>query len=84
MKRHRKLIRLILQYAESNASGSPLDPPNLEGFTLGEVNYHIGLCDEAKFLHVASTKSADDPRQYRILNLTWKGHEILDPNGVSP
>ncbi len=84
MKRHRKLIRLILEYAELNATGSELDPPKIDGFTPAEVNYHIGLCDEAKFLHVNSTKSPDDPRQYTIVNLTWAGHEVLDPNGVSP
>ena len=55
MKRQMELILKILKYAEEKAAGKMLDPPRLEGYSMAEINYHIGLCHEAQYLHVVRT-----------------------------
>ena len=41
------------------------------------VNYHIGLCSEAGFIH-ADERGLTPPKSYEIWNLTWDGHEFLE------
>ena len=79
MKRKMELIWEILQYAEENAAGKMLDPPHIEGYSMEEINYHIGLCYEAQYLHVVEFKHEQQASTYKILNVTWKGHEVQHP-----
>lgn len=66
MKRYMNLIHKLLQYAECYATGQPMPTPEIDGYTLDQVNYHIHLCEQAGFLE-----------QYCLV-LTWLGHEELD------
>lgn len=75
MPRYQKLIRLILEYVEEHGTGRPLAPPEFDEYTRTEINYHIGLCDQAGYLEVRKT-SGNHPR-YRPVSLTWNGHEQL-------
>ncbi len=79
MKRNMCLIRCILEYAESNATGVRIPAPDIRGFTEAEVHYHMGLCDQAGYLNVESAgANPGGPAYYVILNLTWSGHEVLE------
>ena len=79
MRLQKKLLHKILRYAEEKATGQRLIAPEFEDYSKPEVNYHIGLCYEAGFLHVHIIPSqvADFP-VYQIRNLTWKGHLELE------
>ena len=82
MKRHKSLIHKLLEYTEENAKGRSLDAPAIDGFNMCEVHYHIGLCVEAGFLHaknITAPRLGDTYEKWEIINLTWKGHEIIDP-----
>ncbi len=73
MKRDKRLIRKVLEYAESERIDTG-DMGFLEEFSQdhagGIVEEHIGLCVEAGFLHYIN------PTDY--VDLTWKGHNALD------
>ena len=75
MKRKMTLIYKILEWTESHADGDPKTPPEIQGYQDAEINYHIGLCIQAGYLE-ANYRPID--RTYRIINLTWDGHEALD------
>ena len=47
----------------------------MEEYRDAEINYHIGLCMQAGYLE-AEYEPID--RTYRIINLTWDGHDKLD------
>ena len=78
MKRYMDLIVAILRYAEEKGNGVELDPPNFEDYTEAQVNYHVILCKQAKYLLVSTTHSY--PPEHKIKQLTWDGHEFLDQN----
>ena len=75
MKRKMKLIKKILEWTEHYADGDPKHPPEMEEYRDAEINYHINLCLQAGYLE-AAYEPID--RTYRIINLTWDGHEELD------
>ena len=78
MRRHMKLVRTVLEYAECHATGRGIPAPEAEGYSVIQVNYHIRLCGEAGFLRIEDVMNmADDGPQYNILDLTWQGHEEL-------
>ena len=79
MERHRKLIRALLEYTESAATGLGSVPaPELDNYSAVQVHYHVGLCHEAGYVCVEdATNEGDDYQRFRISNLTWKGHEAL-------
>ena len=53
--------------------------PEFECYSKQEVNYHIGLCYEAGFLHVhRDTSLGSVIAIYQIRNLTWEGHLELE------
>ena len=52
MRRHMKLIRMILEFAELNAKREPMPDPEFKDYTPEDVRYHIGLCREAGYLHL--------------------------------
>ena len=79
MRLQKKLLHKILRYAEENATGQRLATPEFEDYKKHEVNYHIGLCYEAGFLHVHMDASPElGVAVYQIRNLTWKGHLELE------
>ena len=86
MRLQKKLLHKILRYAEENATGQRLATPEFEDYKKHEVNYHIGLCYEAGFLHVHMDASPEsDVAVYQIRNLTWKGHlELEEKKYVCP
>ena len=79
MKRKMKLIHKILEWAERYADGDPKPHPEMEEYGDAEINYHIGLCMQAGYL-----EAEYEPinRTYRIIYLTWDGHEKLDRHRV--
>ena len=77
MKRKMILIQKILEWTESHADDEPKMPPEIQGYQDAEINYHIGLCLQAGYLE-ADCQTSD--QTYRIINLTWDGHEVLDPH----
>ena len=79
MQRQMKLIREMLQYTESNAAGLPICAPELEGYSVEEIHYHIGLCGQAGYIETSNNTFAGMPTpRYKLINLTWKGHEELE------
>ncbi len=78
MKRYMDLILAILRYVEKEGNGVELDPPRFADYTETQINYHVELCGEAKYLHVSKVHST--PPAFRISRLTWAGHEFLDQN----
>ena len=67
MRLQKKLLHKILRYAEENATGQRLATPEFEDYKKHEVNYHIGLCYEAGFLHVHMDASPEsDVAVYQI------------------
>ena len=81
MKRKMTLIHKILEWTESHADGDPKTPPEIQGYQDTEVNYHIGLCLQAGYLEADYQNSDQTSDQtYKIINLTWDGHEVLDPH----
>lgn len=79
MRRFKKCILEILKHVECHAGPPPMAAPELQGYDQLQVHYHIGLCYQAGFLQVKEivNPSASWP-MYKILGLTWQGHEALD------
>ena len=75
MERDRDLIYRILKYAEKHADGQPMRV-DLQGYDCDLVHYHVGLCGEAGFLKVVQ-RPVVSPAQFKIVNLTWQGHNAL-------
>ena len=74
MKRNWKLIELILGYTEGNAPpeiDEGVSYPKLNGFSAAQIDHHVTLCKEARFLII-------DEDTWRIERLTWLGHKKLD------
>lgn len=77
MKRHMKLIFLILDYVErTKNNGVHIPAPEFDDYTRTEVAYHVRLCHEAGYL-IVPTK-VTEPDEPAIKRMTWKGHEELD------
>ena len=69
MKRHMNLIRAVLEYVECHGDSEFLAPPEVDGYSPGEIEYHIQLCEQAGYL---------ETRQAYPRTLTWDGHNALD------
>lgn len=52
MRRFKDLIQAILSHVETHPGPPPVAVPEIPGFDHLQVNYHVGLCSEAGFLHV--------------------------------
>ena len=73
MKMDKELIRKLLNHVECYADGvSPLALPTIEDYSPKVVQYHLGLCKEAGFVRVSSTK------RDVVFGLTYQGHLELD------
>ena len=75
MKLDPDLVYYILKAAERDAAGEPIKM-EVDGYAPDVLQYHVGLCAEAGFLH---TKSEFDVARKNVLvtNLTWLGHMVL-------
>ena len=81
MRRHMKLVRLLLEHAEAQCNGHWYNPPELKDYGASEVEYHVRLCQEAGYIVaqvVASPVVNGEPDRYQMGRLTWAGHEELD------
>ena len=72
MKRDMELVKQLLKHCEENAPGERgfLFTPEIPGFQVKQVEYHIKLCHQAGYIEVN--------RQGMMVELTWSGHEKLD------
>lgn len=74
MKRDMDLIRKILLELEKKESITSWTTITIDGYRDDQVNYHIGLLDEAGFIEAERYLDG----QYMVRNLTWEGHEFLE------
>lgn len=91
MKRRDEVIRHLLEYVRDNANAIELlNVPNGAELrskfmvTDKEVHYHVELCVQAGLLRVIP--EGDNFQDtfipvYRVVYLTWWGHEYLDGRG---
>ena len=76
MKRDMELIKDILEYVEVHGSrdrGRPLAIPEIQGYSEGQINEHIEICESEGLLEVQRTSSVSYPKF-----LTWAGHDVLE------
>ena len=67
MIRDMDLVQELLERLETNG-GREATPPQIDGYTPAQVEYHLTLCREAGFIHYTPTQ----------MRLTWAGHDELD------
>ena len=79
MERDFTLIMRILAYvAETQTTlTQQLRIPQIPSYTPDEVQYHVGLCQQAGYLD-ANFVGASVSEFTHISRLTWAGHEKLD------
>ena len=75
MQRHMKLILKLLEYATDQANGE-IRPPEFNGYSHEQVQYHVELCSQAGYMQVR--KLSGKRRNYRVVSVTWQGHEALE------
>lgn len=94
MKRDMRVIRDILEYVRDHADGkTPLNVPNGDqlkskwSFEDHLIHYYVELCVQANFLKVEDTGGYSENTYiplFRILYLTWWGHEYLNASSRKP
>ena len=52
---------LRFEFTEHKVSGDEGHPPEVNGYTLEQVHYHVGLCNEAGYLNGRCISGADFP-----------------------
>lgn len=86
MKRHRELINKILKYAELHADDGMTDCiPRWDNTDPVVVDYHVRLCQEAGLVRAEQCSQlvgCTTKRAWRIISLTWEGHEYIDGAGL--
>ena len=75
MRRCMELIFAILQSVEGKENCRPMPAPNVEGYTMEQVHYHVRLCEQAGYVVMEHEVSIG--RKPGIIELTWDGHEVL-------
>src|SRR5687768_8627056 len=80
MKRDMELVRaILLEVEKAGPNGEPIE---ITDKSVEEVNYHIkrmkeaGLIDAVISETILSGSTPSSP--YRIVEMTWKGHDFLD------
>ncbi len=82
MKRDKGLIRQVLRHFEAQPGYGDLPYPEADGVDPDVLAYHVHLSVQAGFLEASHDGVVKQVlRRYRVAGLTWKGHELLDPNG---
>ncbi len=66
------LVLKLLEHLECHGTGREMAPPEIEGYTPGQVEYHVYLCRDAGFVQCNPVA----PRN--MVRLTWAGHEELE------
>ena len=85
MQRKMKLIRKLLEYAEMSNTEERLPVPEFRDYSEAEVQYHLGLCEEAGYLVLYQPDSNDPIRRFGgVSRMTWAGHEALDVMRTDP
>ena len=78
MRRNYKLLRLILEYViDYGELGEPLNHPQFREFPAPDVAYHILLLSQAGYLTIHDQSGFGNPVHFKIVHLTWEGHEFL-------
>lgn len=79
MKRDKELIRQVLKYAEKRSEGEPTEV-EIPGFDVDAVHYQVVPCRPRPRGRLPTCRKSQGkiPAQYRIINLTWDGHDALD------
>jgi hypothetical protein len=80
MKRDMELVRaILLEVEKTGPNGGQIE---IADRSVEEVNYHIKRMDEAGLIHAVISKTilsgSTPPSPYRIMEMTWKGHDFLD------
>ena len=76
MRREMKLIHMILAFVEKARSTGDIPIPEFDNYSRCEIEYHIQLSEEARFLDVVL--SSHDKKPVVIRRMTWLGHEELE------
>ena len=76
MRRHMKLIALILAYVEKATRCGDISIPDIADYSRHDVLYHVRLCEEAGYLDIVINASTKAPTA--IHRMTWAGHEALE------
>ena len=80
MKRNMDLVRLVLKKVEECCHGHrfiPIGEGWIEGYSKGEVVYHLQIMDEGGLIVGSDASSMSGP-DYMPMRLTWYGHEVFD------
>ena len=75
MRRHMKLIRMILEHISKSPDFGNIPPPEIEGYSREEVAYHVRLCSDAGYVVLRKGTHEINPH---IIRMTWCGHKALD------
>ena len=75
MRRHMKLIGMLLEYVERHPGFGDIPTPTLPDFSRQEVAYHIRLCGDAGYLVLKKGQREEHPI---IVRMTWCGHKALE------
>ena len=79
MKRDFDLIRKILNEVESSDHGYYVGYPEIKGYSVEQIRYHIHLLGESGLADVVDVSFSDgNSPQAELRNLTWQGHDFLD------
>ena len=83
MKLIHDLLYKILVYIENHEEAGPYSPPDLTGYSVDQIHYHIKMCVEAGWLRQGKTKlkarySHAHAHFTEVGELTWAGHKELE------
>jgi hypothetical protein len=78
MQRDMELVRAILLKMEEHETGFAPSPFEIEGFTRGQIGYHVYLMGQAGLLNVVNVTAHGDSGPSALpINLTWAGYEFI-------
>jgi len=77
MKRNMDLIRDILLEIEKQPDRHTWFSLAFEGFSLQEIDHHLLLLQDARFIHLTRKTSSGEDTVFSG-RLTWQGHEFLE------
>ena len=79
MTRKMRLVHKLLEHVEMQQTEHRIPVPEIDGYSEGQVHYHVGLCQEAGYPVVHQPCAQGSGHRFGgIERLTWKGHEALD------
>jgi hypothetical protein len=79
MQRDLDLIRKLLLAVEAKATGYAFDDIQIESYTREQIGYHSFLLIDAGYAQGIDVTTHDDTSpNWKILNLTSRGHDFVD------